>query len=105
MRNEVGQVDGGIVGRGPGPAHARGHEDGTGQDRGGFEQELVTGRARLRLHAQPETFKSHLAHDKTPKVALGVDVVRVPFSEAIVGALVDGMIEVIAPGVECQFIE
>ena len=99
-----------IACRRPGSAHACGHENGACQDGGRLEQKLVLrgGNVRLAcltLHPLPEAFESDLPQHEAPKVPLGVDVVRVPFSKAVVGTFIGWVIEVVAPRIEGQLVE
>ena len=106
-----------------GPADLRGHERDAGQHRPGLEQQLFASQFPLLscslspfllfslspllpfLCACQQALEGDLPGDEPAKKALVVDVVRVPFAEAVVGPFVGGVSEVVATRIESVFVQ
>jgi hypothetical protein len=104
-RQELGQRHRGVERRRAISADAGGHEDGAGENCGGFEQDFLGGQVVGVGQPLHERIKGHLLDYEAAETAVLVHLVRIPLAEVVIGTLVGRMIEIVGPRIDRQLLE
>ena len=105
LLHQRGQGDGRVVRVRPIAADARAHHHRAGQHRRFLEEHLFAAQTAVMLQAIEHGVHRRLLQHKPPTPAGVVQPVHVPLAKKIVGPLVDGVVEVVGPGIERQLFQ
>ncbi len=93
------------IGPRPPATRARSHQDRSGQNGGGVEEEFLARQPLLRINPLHHGSKRHFPYDKPVVTASQVDAIGVPFAELVIGTPVDGVVEIEGSRINGQLTE
>ena len=105
LRHQSAQRSRGIVHVGASPAQRRGHQHRSRQNGRGFEQPLVAVGAGGLVDSSEHGLERALPSNKPAMAAERIQVMRIPFTEYMIGTPVGGMVVIVRPRIERELIQ